>query len=165
MKNMKYLSLMMAVFCSLSLGFTSCSDDDEDEAGRDMTYPEISSEGIVASPVDCEVYRRGQVIAFNYVFTDNQELGAYNLEIHDNFDHHTDGTSTSDCPKEEEREPVKPWHFIYDGTIPAGQRSYTARVDISIPTDIDTGDYHFMIRLTDRTGWQQLKAMSIKIAE
>ncbi len=165
MKNMKYLSLTMAVFCSLSLGFASCSDDDEDEAGRDMTYPEISSEGIVASPVDCEVYRRGQVIAFNYVFTDNQELGAYNIEIHDNFDHHTDGTSMSDCPKDAEREPVKPWHLVQDHSIPAGLRSYTARLDISIPADIDPGDYHFMIRLTDRAGWQQLKAVSIKIAE
>ncbi len=156
-KNICCVIMLLCALCA-------CSSD-EDEETRDMTYPEIGSEGIVASPVDCEVYRRGQVIAFNYVFTDNQELGAYNIEIHDNFDHHTDGTSMAACEKEAKKDPVNPWKYSQDFTIPSGQRSYTARVDISIPTDIDTGDYHFMIRLTDRTGWQQLKAMSIKIAE
>ena len=42
---------------------------------------------------------------------------------------------------------------------------YTARHDIAIPADIDPGDYHFMVRLTDRAGWQQLHAMAIKITE
>ena len=32
-----------------------------------------------------------------------------------------------------------------------------------IPTDIDPGDYHFVIRVTDQTGNQQLRAMAIKI--
>ena len=53
--------------------------------------------------------------------------------------------------------------FNQDYTIPAGRRSYTARVDIQIPADAETGDYHFMIRLTDRAGWQQLKAVAIKV--
>ena len=32
MKNLKYMSLMMAFACVLSLGFTSCGDDDDDSA-------------------------------------------------------------------------------------------------------------------------------------
>ncbi len=43
--------------------------------------------------------------------------------------------------------------------------TYDAKVDITVPDDIDTGDYHFMVRLTDKSGWQQLKAISIKIIE
>ena len=29
----------------------------------------------------------------------------------------------------------------------------------------ETGDYHFMVRLTDKAGWQQIKAVSIKVVE
>jgi len=57
------------------------------------------------------------------------------------------------------------WVYNRDFTIPAGQRQYDARVDIPIPADAALGDYHFMIRLTDRAGWQQLHAVAIKITE
>ena len=50
-----------------------------------------------------------------------------------------------------------------DGIKHEGQRSHTARLDIPVPANIKPGDYHFMIRLTDRVGWQQLKAVAIKI--
>ena len=60
---------------------------------------------------------------------------------------------------------MKPWVFNQDYQIPAGQKSYTARFDIQIPADIDEGDYHFMVRLTDRAGWQELKGIAIKIEE
>jgi hypothetical protein len=68
-------------------------------------------------------------------------------------------------PKKSKEEIVNPWIYNQDFTIPAGQRSFTARHDITIPANIDTGDYHFMIRLIDRAGWQQLHAVSIKIIE
>ena len=42
---------------------------------------------------------------------------------------------------------------------------FHASVDIDIPENIDTGDYHFMVRLTDKAGWQQLKGISLKIVE
>ena len=130
-----------------------------------MTYPEISDKGIVAVPIDCQVFKRGEVIPFNYLFTDDTELGAYNIEIHHNFDHHTHSTSSVECLMDERKQAVKPWVYNQDFTIAAGQRSYNARHDIAIPADIDAGDYHFMIRLTDRAGWQQLRAMAIKITE
>jgi hypothetical protein len=42
-------------------------------------------------------------------------------------------------------------------------KSYEATTQITIPADVDPGDYHFMIRLTDKEGWQTLKGLSIKI--
>ena len=154
----------------ITLGFTACGGDDDD---KDMNKPVISDQGITANPIDCQVYQRGTVIPFHYIFTDDTELGAYNIEIHTNADHHSHSTSSVECEDEDEHEheheheheAVKPWVFNQDFTIPAGQRTYTARIDIPIPTDIDAGDYHFMIRLTDRAGWQQLKAVAIKITE
>ena len=130
-----------------------------------MTYPEISEQGITANPIDCQVYHRGETIPFSYVFTDNDELGKYNIEVHHNFDHHTHSTSATTCSMDAIKEEQNPWEFNQDFNIPDGQKSFSAREDIKIPTNIDTGDYHFMIRLTDKAGWQQIKSVAIKIVE
>lgn len=130
-----------------------------------MTYPEISEQGITANPIDCQVYHRGETILFSYVFTDNDELGKYNIEVHHNFDHHTHSTSATTCSMDDVKEAQNPWVFNQDFNIPDGQKSFSAREDIKIPTNIDTGDYHFMIRLTDKAGWQQIKSVAIKIVE
>ena len=154
----KYLSLML--LCALS----ACGSDDDEET-KDMTYPVINTTDIVAVPTDCQVFKRGDVIPLNILFSDDTELGSYNVEIHNNFDHHTHSTSSVECPMEAQKSPVKPWIYNQDFDIPSGQKSFTARHDIAIPSDIDPGDYHFMVRLTDRAGWQQLHAVAIKIAE
>lgn len=148
------------LLCALS----ACSGSD-DEVQMDMQQPVISDQGITANPIDCQVYHRGEVIPFHYVMTDDQELGAYNIEVHNNFDHHTHSTTSVECPMDAQKQPQNPWVYNHDFSIPAGQNRYEARVDIEIPADIDPGDYHFMIRLTDRAGWQQLHAVAIKITE
>ncbi|MCR4583410.1 MAG: DUF4625 domain-containing protein [Prevotella sp.] len=157
---MKKTILAFSLLCALC----ACSSSDDTET-KDVTFPVISEQGITANPTDCQVYRRGEPIPFHYVFTDDTELGAYNIEIHNNFDHHTHSTSASECEMEADKDPQHPWVYNQDFTIPAGSKTYTSRFDIPIPADIDPGDYHFMIRLTDRAGWQQLKAMAIKIQE
>ena len=174
MKKTINMSLMMALITVLSLSFTACNNDDDD---KDMTPPVISAEGIIANPVNCQEYHAGDVIPFHYVMSDNRELGAYNIEIHNNFDHHSHSTEADDhdhdhemgeCDDDEhehEHSEDKAWVYNHDFTIPAGQRQYDARVDIPIPADINPGDYHFMIRLTDRAGWQQLHAVAIKISD
>jgi hypothetical protein len=162
MKKYIFMSLMMALGCVATLGFSSCSSSDDD-APKDMTQPVITEQGITANPIDCQVYQRGETIPFHYVFTDDTELGNFNIEIHNNFDHHTHSTSSTECALADKKAPVNPWVYNKDFTIPAAQRSYDARIDIEIPADIDPGDYHFMVRLTDKAGWQQLKAVAIKI--
>ncbi|WP_028911188.1 DUF4625 domain-containing protein [Prevotella sp. MA2016] len=155
----KSFSSIIILLCALS----ACSSSDADDA-RDMNQPIISEEGIIANPVECQQYHPGDVIPVQYVFTDDVELGQYNIEIHNNFDHHTHSGSAVDCELDMKKEAGdKAWIFNQDFTIPAGQRTYTTHIDIPIPSDAETGDYHFMIRLTDRAGWQQLKAIAIKI--
>jgi hypothetical protein len=39
-----------------------------------------------------------------------------------------------------------------DFSIPSGKTRFEADNEISVPEDIDTGDYHFMVRLTDKAG-------------
>lgn len=148
---------MISLLCALC----ACSSSDDDE--KDMQQPVITDQGITANPIDCQVYQRGEAMPFHYVFTDDTELGNFNIEIHNNFDHHTHSTSSVECALEEKKTTVNPWIYNHDFTIPAGQHSYDAKIDIPIPADIDPGDYHFMVRLTDKAGWQQLKAVAIKI--
>ena len=165
MKNLKNMSLMKQTLLSLLLlcALCACSGSDDNES-RDMTQPVISDQGITANPVECQQYHPGDVIPFHYVFTDDVELGNYNIEIHNNFDHHTHSGSAVECEKDAPKVAgAKAWVFNQDYSIPEGKRTYTARIDIPIPADAETGDYHFMIRLTDRAGWQQLKAMAIKL--
>lgn len=139
---------------------TACNKSDDT---KDMTYPVISNEGIKAVPSDCQEFLRGGTIHFCYVFSDDTELGSYNIEIHNNFDHHTHGTSSVECDIDDKKDPISPWIYNQDFSIPTGTSSYTAQIEIPVPSDVDAGDYHFMIRLTDKAGWQQLKAMAIKI--
>ena len=157
---MKKTVISLSLLCALC----ACSSSDDDEA-KDMSQPIITDQGITANPIDCQVYQRGGSIPFNYFFTDDTELGTYNIEIHNNFDHHTHSTSSVECPMDALKQPVKPWVYNQDFAIPTGLRQYDAKINIPIPADIDPGDYHFMVRLTDRAGWQQLKAVAIKITE
>lgn len=158
MKTIK-LFLLAFVLCLLA----ACSSSSDDNGTKDKEKPVISDKDIVASPTDCQVYKRGETIPVRYLFKDNMELGSFNIEIHNNFDHHTHSTSAADCPLDEKKSAVNPWVYNESFDIPAGRKEYASTVDIKIPDNIDTGDYHFMLRLTDKVGWQELKAVSIKI--
>lgn len=155
MKVILYTSLV------LLLATTACSSSDDPT--KDQQAPVIEYDGQTSNPLDCQVYRRGDVIPFNYTFTDNEALGSFNIEIHNDFDHHTHSTSIAECPLDAKKSPVHPWVYNKDYPIPGGEKHYTARIDIPIPTDIDEGDYHFMIRVTDAASWQQIRGVTIKI--
>ncbi len=154
---------LVAIAMGMAVSLASCSGDDDSKV-IDREKPQIV-DGKVPNPIDCQQYERGEVIPFRYTFTDNVELGSFNIEIHNNFDHHSHSTSAGDCPLDQKKSPVNPWVYNQDQLIPSGSTSYEAKVDITIPQDIDAGDYHFMIRVTDKAGWQQLKAVSIKVKE
>ena len=155
MKKTIFSAFLLCALCA-------CSSSDKTE---DMTQPEITADGEQTCPVDCQQFKRGSVIPFHYLLSDNVELGSYNIEVHNNFDHHTHSTSAAECEIDAEKTPVNPWVYNSDFDIPQGLQTYTAIINIDIPADIDPGDYHFMVRLTDQAGWQQLKSMAIKIVE
>lgn len=155
MKNIKFL---LGVFALAII--SSCSSDNTE---IDTEYPVIDITGTDAFPIQCSTIERGQTIIFKAIFNDNVALGSYSLDIHHNFDHHTHSTEVNTCETEAVKSPIKPMLFINNYTIPNGVKSYEATTQITIPADVDPGDYHFMIRLTDKEGWQTLKGLSIKI--
>ncbi|MFB9076467.1 DUF4625 domain-containing protein [Flavobacterium procerum] len=158
MKILKFLLGLLA--CTFFI--SSCESDSSE---TDKEYPVIDNSTTNAFPIQCSEIKRGQKITFRARFTDNAELGSYSLDIHHNFDHHTHSTEVNNCIAEPVKKPLNPMLYINSVTIPAGQKSYEATQEINIPADIDLGDYHFMIRLTDKEGWQTIKGLSIKIIE
>lgn len=138
----------------------SCSKDKE---SIDTTYPIIDNSASDAFPKQCSVLKRGEKFIFRTTLTDNVQLGSISVDIHHNFDHHTHSTEIDDCGMDPKKTPVKPFLLIQSFPIPAGQKTYQLNTELNIPSDIDPGDYHFMIRLTDKEGWQTIKGLSIKI--
>ncbi len=140
--------------------FSSCTDTVKDEL-----QPMIDMTGDTAFPQNCVTVYRSESFTFNALFTDNIELGSYSIEMHNNFDHHTHSTSATECEIVAVKTPVKPLLFINEYSIPVGKTSYQATIQINIPADVDTGDYHFMVRLTDASGWQTFTGISMKVAD
>lgn len=136
-----------------------------DDTQKDDVLPVIDMSGDTAFPQNCVTVYRGESFTFNALFTDNVELGSYSIEMHNNFDHHTHSTSSTECELEAVKASVNPLLFIDEYDIPQGKTNYSASIEIEIPDDVDTGDYHFMVRLTDKSGWQTFVGTSMKIAD
>ena len=132
---------------------------------RDTELPEIIMTGAGHLPQNCDTVYIGESFTFRALFTDNYELGSYSIDIHHNFDHHSHSTEMADCPMDPVKTPVNPFLFIEQFDIPEGLKEYNASRVIDIPEGVDSGDYHLMVRLTDRTGWQAIRGISIKILE
>jgi len=161
MKKNVVLAIALFLHTSMCLLLVACS---RDESEKDLDKPVIETDS-ESLPQNCQVYAKGEEIPFRHTFTDNKGLGSYNIEIHHDFNDHAHSTDFDDCLPGEKKDPVKPWVYNQDFSIPDCVLRYNANVDIPVPEDIDPGDYHFMIRVTDKAGWQQLKAVSIKISD
>lgn len=142
------------------MAFAGCS---KNETKADDTPPVIDLTVAGAFPVQCSEILRGETFVFKARFTDNVELGSYGLDVHHNFDQHSHSTETETCEAGEVKAPVKPFLLVRNYTIPAGNTSFEATASIDVPADVDPGDYHFMIKLTDKQGWQTLRGISVKI--
>ena len=154
---MRKISVLIALAL---LTFAGCKKDNTEE--KDTEYPEILATAN-SFPIQCGTISRGQTFTFKASFSDNKELGAYSLDVHHNFDQHNHSTEVHQCTFDAKKTPVKPFLFIQNYNIPAGLKQHEATAQIVVPADVDPGDYHFMIRLTDKEGWQTIKGLSIKI--
>jgi hypothetical protein len=155
---MKQKHLYLNLLLLLSL-FAACKKEEQ----IDTVYPEINNNTADAFPIQCSTLKRGEKFIFKATFSDNVELGSSSIDIHHNFDHHSHSTEVSDCDMEAIKAPVNPFVLIKTFPIAAGQKTYTINEEVLVPLDADPGDYHFLIRLTDKAGWQTIKGISIKI--
>lgn len=146
--------LLMILFASV----LSCKKEaaDNEYPIVDINYPNFF-------PKNCSKVSRGKSFTTVIKVYDNAELGSLSVDIHENFDHHTHSTEVDGCPEAPEKEPINPFSAIVAIPLPPQQTNYTAIKEIFIPADVDTGRYHFMIRLTDKAGWQTIKGIEINI--
>jgi hypothetical protein len=156
MNRTKMLGLLLVVVISIS----ACKKDKDT---IDETYPTIDIGIENAFPKQCSELKRGEKFIFRANFNDNVELGAVSVDVHHNFDHHSHSTEVNECNLEAKKVAVKPFLLIKEFSIPAGLSNYQIKQEIDVPADIDPGDYHFLIRLIDKSGWQTIKGLSIKI--
>jgi hypothetical protein len=152
------------LFFILLIFIISCEKDDDIDTEKPIIDLTIQD----AFPVNCDTLYFGVTFELKTLFSDNAELGSYSIEIHNNFDHHSHSTEVTECNLDPIKDPVNPFTFIEDYDIPTGIKEYETNILISIPSGnangtFDEGDYHFMIRLTDKEGWSTQKGLSIKI--
>ncbi len=155
----RFLSIIILLLMMLLVG--ACSKDEIDDEP-----PVIIMEEPHHFPLPCDTIYVGETFVFRAKFTDNRELGAYSIDIHHNFDHHSHSTDYEECELDPPKTPTdNVFLFIQTYTIPDGQTSYDAEVPIEVPENVDTGDYHLFVALTDKEGWQTIKGFGIKVAE
>lgn len=148
--------LTLVSFIVLLVLTISCDNNVED---KDTEKPMVE----FFYPLSCDTVFPGATFTLNALLTDNVELGAYSIDMHQNFDHHSHSTESDECELDEIKEAVNPFALMTQGDIPAGETSYELNVPIVIPSDVDKGDYHLELTVTDKEGWSSFKILSIKI--
>ena len=148
---------------SILLVTAACSSDDPIEIDEEKPTITVAYDG--GFPQGCGLLTKGETYNFRAMVTDNDELAAYSIDIHHNFDHHTHDDQVADCDLEPIKQSENPFIFVENYTIEEGLTSYEFNISVTIPDDIDTGDYHCAFSVTDVTGWQSRTSIDIKIIE
>lgn len=154
--NILILAITIVMMIACSGGETS--DIDEEKPTFDLNYSE-------SFPQTCSELRRGKTYQFRVRVADNIGLAAYSLNIHHNFDHHTHDNQGQICELSAIRQPVNPLIYIENFNIEGRPTNYEIIIPVSIPVDVDTGDYHCQFSVTDVTGWQGRTSIDIKILD
>ncbi len=158
MKSYNQLSRLLLGFFALAL--VSCTETEIDEE-----KPIITVNYAGGFPQTCENLSRGQSYTIKAKVADNLELASYSIEMHHNFDHHTHDDQEDPCELEPITTAVNPFNFSTNNNVPEGLTNFEIEAVVTIPTTIDTGDYHLALSVTDVTGWQARTSVDVKIVE
>lgn len=155
---MKNILHFFAIFGLIAV-ISACDNETE----VDTQQPEISFAIEGGFPQQCDTAYLGEPLLFKVKFTDNTELKSYKVDIHNNFDHHTHGSDNMPCEYEPDKVPANPFFTNEVWDIGGTAELTVSHQQIVIPDDVDTGDYHLMVYVTDHAGNQSWKAVDFKI--
>ncbi|MGB1294200.1 MAG: DUF4625 domain-containing protein [Flavobacteriales bacterium] len=163
MKKLHYIHTLYIFIVLLST--YSCSSSDNKV---DTTKPVIELTAVNAFPTNCDTIYFDETFTLKALLTDNIELGSFNIDVHNNFDHHTHSTEFESCVENPIKTPVNPYIFIQDYSIPPNLTTYNIDMPLLFPSktgslEHDEGDYHFQITAIDKEGWSILKGLNVKI--
>lgn len=158
-------SKIIILLVVISILLNACQDDEKPTI--DIEKPLIDLTILDAFPTSCDTLYFDEPFIVKALLTDNVELGAFNIDIHNNFNHHTHSTEFEQCTLGAVKAAVNPYVYIQDYTLPV-TNEFTTDVSMTIPssdgTDLyDEGDYHFQIRLTDKEGWSTMRGLNVKL--
>ena len=157
------MRLLKQVLTSILIAAVIGGCSKKNDISPDTEYPVIDISADNAFPKQCSVIKRGENFIFRARLTDNVQLGSASIDIHHNFDHHTHSTDVQSCQFDAVKAAVNPFLLIQTYPIQEGLKNFEINQTVTVPANADPGDYHFMIRLTDKAGWQTIKGISIKI--
>ncbi|WP_111307875.1 DUF4625 domain-containing protein [Confluentibacter sediminis] len=157
------LTIKHLFFILFSACIISCSSDDS--VDKDEEKPTITIQYAGGFPQACAELQKGQTYTFKAKVMDNKALASYSLDLHHNFDHHTHDDQGETCDLNPIKQAVNPFIFMKNYTIEGHQTAYEINISLTIPNDIDSGDYHCSYSVTDATGWQSRTSVDIKIIE
>jgi len=161
---MKFTTKYICFLSLIILFISSCSNDTNID--KDLEKPTITVNYTEGFPQGCTQLVKGKTYNFRAKVTDNKALVAYSLDIHNNFDHHTHDDQITECQLGEIKTAVNPLIFIENYTTEGDDlTNYEINIPVTIPDDIDTGDYHCSYSVTDKTGWQAITSIDIQIIE
>jgi len=137
-----------------SLFLASCSEDDDSVV--DAQSPEVN----MIEPHAEEEIAPGGEVHFEAVFTDNEELDSYKIDIHSNFDGHDHASL-----KQSED---NPWSYSEVFQIEPGQTSFEALHHIDVPETmggmaISEGVYDVGVFVTDAAGNESQAFLEVHI--
>lgn len=128
---------------SILFVLSGCNDDSET---IDVTAPAIE----LSDPVNGDFFAAGTPVHFEASFTDDLELGSYNINIHNNFDGHAHGrvAASNDDPS------LIKWSFSQSFEFQSGMKNSDVHLhdEIEIPANTMAGPYHFIVSAVDRSG-------------
>ncbi|NJN27997.1 MAG: DUF4625 domain-containing protein [Cyclobacteriaceae bacterium] len=112
----------------------------------DTSAPTIELE----DPAFGESFSAGNSVHFEAAFTDDIELGAYKIDIHNNFDGHSHGR----IAKSTEDPALIKWSFSQSFDFDAGLKNSDVHLhdELEIPLNTMAGPYHFILSAVDRSG-------------
>jgi hypothetical protein len=135
-------SIKLLVLLLLITSLFSCGKED-------TTPPEWQFQSYTPSPIPGEICGElqsevfyvlgGEALQFTAIFTDNEALSQYKIDIHENFDCHGHG-KTSD------------WSVLQLIDL-YGKEEFVSK-SIIVPENVTAGKYHFSIQLVDAAGNQ-----------
>lgn len=114
--------------------FAACKKEDPD-----LDPPVIAEYKINDEDHDIEV-AAGSEMHVDLVFTDNEELREYKIDIHDAFDGHEHGKVSSIT------------RFSFQQTYAINGKQATEHQDVDIPAESAAGPYHAIVRVIDEEG-------------
>lgn len=143
MKTTKHILLLATLIIVSTLSFTSCDDEKSD-----TTPPVIN----LISPANGEQLEIGAGIHFDAEFSDDNMLGSYKVEMHNNFDGHGHGDAHNTVVRSSEDADTTPFAFQQSWDISDKRNATVHHYEIVIPTNATPGNYHFMVYCTDAAG-------------